>query len=102
IEGAGTAESLITIEEGLEMLNQTLEENPDAIVQAWQYVQQDLPGDLKDGLAPISASAPEIIAGINSAGPATIYIINKILQAIACAGSIPTTGGMACPVLAGP
>lgn len=102
-EGASTVESIFSMSEGLSLLSQVSTENPEAIVGAWTQVAADpgLPEGMKDLIGSVGQSAPEIIYAIQSSGPQGLWLLNKILQGMACAGSIPS-GGMACPALAGP
>ncbi|MBP9758883.1 hypothetical protein KBD45_04240 [Candidatus Dojkabacteria bacterium] len=103
IEAAGTVGSLMTIDEGLVVLNELAIQNPQALEQAVEQLHNspDLGKDIQDVIGSLGSNAPQIMEGIRNLGPAAPYILNKILQVVTCGMSLPT-GGMACPVLAGP
>lgn len=103
IEGAKTVESILTFDQGLGLLITAAAENPASIevVVGELKANPDLAENLRDVFGSLGNSAPEIINGIRSMGPSGMYVLNKILQALACAGSL-STGGVACPALAGP
>ncbi len=97
-----SVESTITIDEAIQILTEVSVENPEQLMNAIGQAQQD-PVFVESyvPLVPVGASAPEVISAIQSAGPSALYVLNKLLQLAACAGSL-TTGGAACPRLAGP